>query len=92
LTRDGDHVATVLAGGWWGHTTLLAGATVESVTAIATVPTLVYVCSRREFTSLLAAIPELRSRLVDNVVPEVVPADAFGPDEPALAVGSQARI
>jgi CRP-like cAMP-binding protein len=67
LTRGGEPIGVVLAGGWFGHRALLSRATVESVTAVAIVPTRLYVSSRREFASLVSARPSVREKLGDDV-------------------------
>jgi CRP-like cAMP-binding protein len=63
LTRAGDHVATLAPGGWFGHVALLARLTAESVSGVASTPTLLLAFSRREFASLLRAVPPVAARL-----------------------------
>lgn len=63
LTRSGEHIATLGAGAWFGHEALLDHLPAERVSGVVTTSTILFACSKREFASLLRAVPSVTARL-----------------------------
>ena len=57
VTRDGAHVAALEAGDFFGEVGLLGAGWERTATVVATSPMRLLVLARREFRSLLAALP-----------------------------------
>jgi CRP/FNR family cyclic AMP-dependent transcriptional regulator len=74
VTIAGDYVATVGPGGFFGEMALLdGGARVATVTAITDMQVLVM--SRREFVTLLAAVPTVSRRMLEALGARLRTAD-----------------
>lgn len=63
LTRAGEPVVTLAAGACFGHDALLNGRRTEVVSGTVTTPTRLFAFSKREFTSLLHAVPAVTASL-----------------------------
>jgi CRP/FNR family cyclic AMP-dependent transcriptional regulator len=57
VTRDGAHVAALEAGDFFGEVGLLAAGWERTATVVATSPMRLLVLARREFRTLVAALP-----------------------------------
>jgi CRP-like cAMP-binding protein len=57
VTRDGAHVAALEAGDFFGEVGLLGAGSERTATVVATSPMSLLVLARREFRSLMAALP-----------------------------------
>jgi CRP/FNR family transcriptional regulator, cyclic AMP receptor protein len=72
VTRADERIATLGAGTWFGHDALIRRLRNEPASGVTTTPTRLLVFSKREFASLLRAVPSVAETL-RRPIPSTVP-------------------